>query len=70
MFKTGEYVLVKEHGGRYVAKILSVGEFEDQDGVPLLGVQVLVMDEEPSYSLEEGETCNIYKAEAEKLDEL
>lgn len=68
-FEDGDYVLVNDLEGRYVAEVLSVGEFEDPEGKDLLGVQVLFLDDPPRFSISEGETCNVYPKDVKKLDD-
>lgn len=61
--RNGDTVTVNEHNGEYLARILSTDEFEDQDGNQLFGVKVVELMDPPEYSLEEGETCNVYPSD-------
>lgn len=59
----GDKVRVAENGGEYLARITSTDRHEDPNGNKLYGVKVLEIIQQPSYDLNEGETCNVYPAE-------
>ena len=69
MVSNGDRVRVNENGGTYIAEVLSTDDFEDPDGNQLFGIKVMDMIREPSYSLSEGETCNVYPSECSELED-
>lgn len=60
----GDTVRIQEHSGEFLATVLNTDKHEGPNGDQLYRIKVTEIIAQPNYDLEEGETINVYPAEA------